>query len=39
MEIKVVYVPRKYKVKLFWLKAERRGIYGIAEWEQLNGSQ
>lgn len=35
MQIDVVYEPSKYKVKLFWLKAERSGIYGIAEWEKL----
>lgn len=34
MKITVKYQPKIARVKLFWFKAERPGVYGIAEWKE-----
>lgn len=36
MQINVKYQPKIARVKLFWFKAERPGVFGIAEWEEKN---
>ena len=35
-KIKVRDESKNWKVKLYWQKAERRGVFGIAEWELIN---
>ena len=35
MKIKVIDASVGYRVKLWWTKAERAGIYGICEWEVI----
>ena len=36
MKIKVKFVPSHYEVLQWWFKANRSGVYGIAEWRRLN---